>query len=577
MNPFKFASLVDPFLLKAALAGTLVVALASACMIRVEIDAERQDFDIATHHQLAHIDRELGHLLHEVDQTVSLTTAMGPFTQAQILTLERKLLRDFPFLTGLEYQGAHSPGNGAPTPWLTLAGSAAAVPPPGLSEAIATARVRNEPAATPLRPADGGASGYAMTVVLPHPFAPAADSVEPRSGPDGWSKLTIVPGPLFARVVAATRPEDDALSVEVLAAAPAPTSAPLYASAAPRAPAPVACWPSCAPQRHALALSWAGQPFTLVVQRPARGIFARHLMSMLLFGITLLAAVAAIRHFQHHRRQARKHEALATTRTGELWALNNILLRDIEERSRSSQELARSHEQVRQLAEHNARVKENERKRIAREIHDDLGQTMAALKMDLSMMLADTPAQGTRERLQSALTQIDHTLTNMRLIINELRPPVLDLGLDAAIEWEASKFARRTGIACQIDVSPIDACVSDEIATALYRITQESLTNIMRHANATAVMVKLVTEPGWIFLTITDNGVGLENGCRRKEKSFGLIGIAERVYALGGAFTTDSTAATGTRLAIALPCQLADDSAARRGAENPSPLKQITG
>jgi signal transduction histidine kinase len=141
----------------------------------------------------------------------------------------------------------------------------------------------------------------------------------------------------------------------------------------------------------------------------------------------------------------------------------------------------------------------------------------------------------------------------MRGIINELRPSVLDLGLDAALEWEVAKFSRRTEIECKLDIRNELVGLNDDIATALYRIVQESMTNIMRHAQATHVSLSLWTENGWIFLRLADNGVGMSPNCRRKSKSFGLIGISERIYALGGAFDTESKPGEGTALIIAVP------------------------
>ena len=178
---------------------------------------------------------------------------------------------------------------------------------------------------------------------------------------------------------------------------------------------------------------------------------------------------------------------------------------------------------------------------------------MLALRIDLALIAKDEPNPVMRTRIERVLAEIDTTMGAMRLIINELRPTVLDLGIDAAIEWEIAKFHRRTGIACRIDIKNIDLWLSDNISTALYRIVQESLTNIMRHAKATSVDVALWAENERVFLTVYDDGVGMNPKCRRKSHSFGLIGIAERIHALGGTFDTESKPGRGTRLSIALP------------------------
>ena len=278
-----------------------------------------------------------------------------------------------------------------------------------------------------------------------------------------------------------------------------------------------------------------------------------HGQALALLFAGVLGASALVLFARAERSRTRKFVELLTRRTAELRSLNSILVDDIEQRKAISAELERSQRQLRELAEHNARVKEDERKRIARDIHDDLGQSMLALRIDL-VLLADTAdGQGTRERLRLAVRSLDSVMNAMRGIINELRPSVLDLGLDAALEWEVAKFSRRTGIECALEVRGELVGLNDDIAAALYRIVQESMTNIMRHAQAQRVSLSLWTENGWIFLRLADDGVGMDPNCRRKSKSFGLIGISERIYALGGAFDTQSKPGEGTALVIAVP------------------------
>ena len=308
---------------------------------------------------------------------------------------------------------------------------------------------------------------------------------------------------------------------------------------------------------------WAGKLWHVAVSDTPRPLPDRHASALWSLLAGLFASVAAAWVAQSQHAKTERVMNLVGRRTAELRSLNAILTADIEARKTLVEELGRSHQQLRELAEHNARVKEDERKRIAREIHDDLGQSMLALRIDLSLMASGEPGQVTPERIHSALLQIDNTMDSMRMIINELRPTVLDLGLDAAVEWEVAKFQRRTGIECRLDIRGDQLSLSDDISTALYRIVQESMTNIMRHAKASRVDIHLWSESGWLFLTLADNGVGMTEQCRRKAKSFGLIGIAERIYALGGAFDTESTSGKGTVLTIAVPYAPLADLATR--------------
>jgi signal transduction histidine kinase len=291
----------------------------------------------------------------------------------------------------------------------------------------------------------------------------------------------------------------------------------------------------------------------VLVKESPPPFFPVHKLSTALLLGALLVGIGFMIFAQRERARTQRVVTLVSKRTAELRSLNGILVDDIEQRKAISEELERSQRQLRDLAEHNARVKEDERKRIARDIHDDIGQRMLALRIDLSLMAESNEQHGYSERLRHSVRQLDSVIDAMRGIINELRPSVLDLGLDAAVEWEVAKFSRRTGIACNLDIRDALAGLNDAIATALYRIVQESLTNIMRHAQAKQVTLTLWTENGWIFLRLADDGVGMDPTCRRKSKSFGLIGISERIYALGGAFDTESQPGQGTALIIAVP------------------------
>lgn len=227
---------------------------------------------------------------------------------------------------------------------------------------------------------------------------------------------------------------------------------------------------------------------------------------------------------------------------------------DISERKKVEEALQHSRQMLRHLISYQERVREDERKRIAREIHDDLGQNLLALRIDVSMLHTRTGTAHPKlnERVGIALSHIDATMKAVRAAINNLRPTVLDLGLNAAIEWQVQDFQRRSGIACELAMED-DFRLDDNRATALFRILQESLNNVIRHAQASHVQIDLYRDDEKLLMTIADNGVGLYPDCRRKANSFGLVGIQERINALGGELEIDSGPDKGTTLIVSLP------------------------
>jgi signal transduction histidine kinase len=221
----------------------------------------------------------------------------------------------------------------------------------------------------------------------------------------------------------------------------------------------------------------------------------------------------------------------------------------------SQNKLQLSHQKLRRLADHAYQIKELERKRIAREIHDDLGQNLLALRIESEMLTSRT--KGTHSRLhtraRSTLQQIDTIIKSVRQIINDLRPTVLDLGLSAAVEWQVDQFQRRTGIQCEVIDEYGEISLPDHCATAFFRILQESLTNVVRHANATRVVVELRLNAGWLSLSVRDNGCGLPPGGHNKFGSFGLVGIEERIVILGGTCAVFSEPGGGTTVMVSAP------------------------
>jgi PAS domain S-box-containing protein len=228
---------------------------------------------------------------------------------------------------------------------------------------------------------------------------------------------------------------------------------------------------------------------------------------------------------------------------------------DITERKQTVEALQRSQELLRDLTAHQDRVKEEERKRIAREIHDELGQTLLALRIDVAMLDARTGKSHPRlnEKVRAVLSHLDATVKTVRSIINNLRPAVLDLGLAAAIEWQVAEFRRRSGIECELVMGEREFLVDDARATSLFRILQESLTNVLRHAKASHVLIELHQENDRLVMKITDNGIGLYRDSQKSENSFGLVGVEERINALNGEFRITSAPGEGTTLTIYIP------------------------
>ncbi len=221
----------------------------------------------------------------------------------------------------------------------------------------------------------------------------------------------------------------------------------------------------------------------------------------------------------------------------------------------SEAQLQLSNENLRRFSAHAEHIKEFERKRIAREIHDDLGQNLLALRIEADMLLSRTSDRHPRlhARARATVNQIDTTIKSVRQIINDLRPNVLDLGLNAAVDWQIAQFRQRTGIQCKLVENHQDIGVSDQCATALFRILQESLSNILRHAEATRVQVVLRAEGDWVWMSVSDNGIGFRPGGRDKAGSFGLVGIEERIIILGGMFDLHSEPGVGTTIKVAVP------------------------
>jgi len=227
---------------------------------------------------------------------------------------------------------------------------------------------------------------------------------------------------------------------------------------------------------------------------------------------------------------------------------------DISESKRAELALARSQDQLRELSAHLESVREEEKARIAREVHDELGQMLTVLKLETSMceLAYASLDPGLQERLNSMKRLIAQLFQLVRDVATALRPPILDAGIGSAIEWQARRFEARTQIPCLVQVPEQVPALSDGKAVGLFRILQEALTNVMRHAQAHTVDIALEVEEDWLALSISDDGRGFVVG-NGPSTSFGLVGMRERVLMLGGELQLHSEPGQGTTLRVRVP------------------------
>jgi PAS domain S-box-containing protein len=227
---------------------------------------------------------------------------------------------------------------------------------------------------------------------------------------------------------------------------------------------------------------------------------------------------------------------------------------DVTQRKLFEEELRSSRERLRHLLAHVQSVKEDERTRISREIHDELGQALTALKMDLSWMIKrlgkdDKPI---REKAHLMSKLIDMNIQTVKRISAELRPGLLDdLGLTAALEWQAEEFGKRTGIKCEVLIRPGDMELKRDLSTAIFRIFQETLTNVVRHTKADKVRVSLKRNKTAVVFQVSDNGKGISEKQISSPTSIGLIGMRERVHFFGG--RVEIRGGKGTTVTVTVP------------------------
>jgi signal transduction histidine kinase len=240
----------------------------------------------------------------------------------------------------------------------------------------------------------------------------------------------------------------------------------------------------------------------------------------------------------------------------ELHAKNAALHKEIAEHKLTEQRLRESEENLRALAARLQSVREEEQIRIAREVHDGLGQQLTGLKMDLTWLVGRLQAdqEPLVKKIGSMFLLIDETIHSVRKIASGLRPELLDeAGLAAAIGWHAKDFQQRTGIRCLVDVPPDSDGLDPERSTALFRIFQEVLTNVARHANATRVDVSMRCDEARFTLEVQDNGKGIAAATIHDPRSLGLLGMRERVLPFAGNIEISGSRGKGTRVVVSLP------------------------
>lgn len=218
-------------------------------------------------------------------------------------------------------------------------------------------------------------------------------------------------------------------------------------------------------------------------------------------------------------------------------------------------ELGESRSELRAMVSQKEHRLEQEKKHIAREVHDELGQLLTALRMNLSMCAKEFGKQnpGLPAEVRKMKVLVDQAIVGVRNVASNLRPAALDMGLLPSIEWLGTEFSSRTSIPFTISVQSSNIDINETLAVVLFRIVQESLTNIVRHAQATQVEIELVSHPDALELRVRDNGRGFLMGSQKKGKTFGLLGMHERTHALGGQLSVNSTPGLGTVVRVWVP------------------------
>lgn len=231
------------------------------------------------------------------------------------------------------------------------------------------------------------------------------------------------------------------------------------------------------------------------------------------------------------------------------------VVRDVTTRQQAAQQLSDSRQQLRDMAAQNEATREGERKHIAREVHDELGQVLTALRMDMSLLglRFGSLDPALSERVLNMKALVDRAIQGVRNVARNLRPSALDMGFLSAIEWLCCEFSERTSVPCSIDTTEPCIELDEARAVVIFRIVQESLTNIARYANASQVKVRIARSSDSLRVEITDDGQGFHVPEVTGRKSFGLLGMRERALALGGRLDIRSTPGEGSTVSLSIP------------------------
>ncbi len=259
--------------------------------------------------------------------------------------------------------------------------------------------------------------------------------------------------------------------------------------------------------------------------------------------------------------EAMRNGASDYLRKGNLSRLVPALLHAVEAsetrraRARADQELNESKQRLRELAQHLQASIEQERAAIAREIHDDVGGSLTALKFELAWIARHAESQEVIARANSALETVTHAIESSQRIMHNLRPAILEQGLVAALQWITGRFEKRSGVSCVLRTPPSLPALPIGVPLVAYRVAQEALTNITKHAHAGHVEIDLSLAGGVLSIEVSDDGVGLSNDALGKARSFGLRGLHERARTVGGWVDMSSHPGKGTTLILSVPLQ----------------------
>jgi signal transduction histidine kinase len=224
---------------------------------------------------------------------------------------------------------------------------------------------------------------------------------------------------------------------------------------------------------------------------------------------------------------------------------------------RKNERLRESEDKLRRLAAHLISIREEERAHIAREIHDELGQVLTGLKMEVTWLARRLKEKPLVEKTDSMCALIDSSVQTVRKIATGLRPEMLDdMGLVAAVAWQVKEFQKRTGIRCRASLPP-EIKLDIDVSTTMFRIFQEILTNVARHSRATRVDIELEVGASEVALEVVDNGIGIQENELNARKSLGLLGMQERALLFGGDVSITGSAGHGTRVSVTIPLRKA--------------------